>query len=265
MSQRSWSGLSVEELLFHARAGETGALEELFRQSQPKLAHWAEQRVSPDALGGNRPSDIVQESAFKAFQKFASFEGSSEGEWFAWLKKVVSSRVMDLARHAQSKMRDESKTLSMEETGEEGRDSQRSPSQVSSLQEEKRQLLAGLYQLPEDQREALSLFHLKSFSVAEVARSMGKSPDAVDSLMRRALKSLRKQMQGAPQETDSPEAVTARNAADVALLAYFRRREAGETVDLAAFCAEYPACADELRGLLHWLEQLAALRPPGHT
>ncbi|MFP2925010.1 sigma-70 family RNA polymerase sigma factor [Pyxidicoccus sp. 3LG] len=265
MSQRRWSEMSVEELLRHARAGEEGALEELFRQSQPKLAMWAARRVSPEMPGGTRPSDVVQESAIKAFQKFSSFEGHSEGEWMTWLKRVVFSRAEDLARQAQSQKRDESGHIALDAAEAEGAKApQRSPSQVTSYQEEWRQLLASFYQLPEDQREALSLFHLKELTVAEVARSMGKSEDAVGSLMQRGLRTLRKQMTGdaSVASEDAPEQVAARNAADAALLVYFRRREAGEDMDPAAFAAENPAATEELRGMLHWLERLRALRPP---
>ncbi|MFP2904318.1 sigma-70 family RNA polymerase sigma factor [Pyxidicoccus sp. 3LFB2] len=265
MSQRPWSELSVEELLVYARAGEAGALGELFRRAQPRLVRWAERRVSPETPGGNRPSDIVQEAELKAFQKFASFEGHSEGEWLAWLKSIVFSRAADLARQATSQKRDESGHLSLDAAeAEGGRAPQRSPSQFTSLQEDVRRLLSNLHQLPKEQCEALSLFHLKAFTVAEVARSMGRSEEAVGSLMQRGLRTLRAQMSGATSGSaeDSPEATAARNAADAALLVYLRRREAGETVDPDAFAAGYPACAEELRGMLHWLERLRELRPP---
>lgn len=265
MTLHSWSGMSVEELLVPARAGEEGALEELFRRAQPKLATWAEQRVSPGTPGGNRPSDIVQESAIKAFQKFATFKGQSEAEWLAWLRSVVFSRAADLARDAKTQKRDESGHLPLEAAGEEGgRAPQLSPSQVTSLQEDVRQLLSSLYLLPDEQREALSLFHLKEYSVAEVARSMGKSKDAVESLMQRGLRAIRKQMRGeeSTSDEDSPEAAAARNAADAALLVYIRRRRAGEAVDPNTFASEYPSCAEELRGMLHWLEQLRETCPP---
>ena len=265
MSQRPGSAGSVEELLVRARAGEAGALEELLRRAQPQLARWAARRVSSETPGGNRPSDIVQESAIKAFQKFSSFEGNSEGEWRAWLKRVVFSRAADLTRQASSQKRDESGHLSLDAAEAEGGSApRRSPSQFTSLQEEVRQLLSNVYRLPKEQCEALSLFHLKAFTVAEVARSMGKSEDAVGSLMQRGLRTLRKQMSGdasGPAE-ESPEAAAARNAADAALLVYLRRREMGEAVDPDAFAAGYPACAEELRGLLHWLERLRELRPP---
>ena len=48
-----------------------------------------------------------------------------------------------------------------------------------------------LSRLPDDQRMALELRHLRSLAVAEVAREMGRSTAAVGSLLYRRLKTLR--------------------------------------------------------------------------
>ncbi len=51
------------------------------------------------------------------------------------------------------------------------------------------------------------------------------------------------------------------DAAAEALLAYLQRRDAGKRVEPEVFIAEYPACAEELRAMLQWIERLQALRP----
>ncbi len=265
MSQPEWPALSVEELLARARAGEQGALEELFRRSQPQLSRWASQYTGADAPGGTRPSDVVQVSALRAFEKFQAFQGSSEGQWFAWLKRVVFSQAAQLAREALSQKRDDSGNLSLDTQEAEGTPaSQPSPSHISASQEEWRQVLAAFFQLTEGQREALSLFHLKGYPAAEVARRMGKSEAAVNSLVQRGAQALAERMAQvrSAEPGDSPEAVAVRNAADAALLVYFRRREAGDIPDPDTFAAEYPLCTEELRRMLHWLERLRALAPP---
>jgi RNA polymerase sigma-70 factor (ECF subfamily) len=55
------------------------------------------------------------------------------------------------------------------------------------------------------------------------------------------------------------------NEAAAALLAYMRRRDAGEQVDQAAFLLEHPHCAEELSAMLHWSERIRALRPSGNS
>jgi RNA polymerase sigma-70 factor (ECF subfamily) len=264
MGEQPLPELSVEELLRRARAGEDAALEELLRRYQSELGTWASQQASQGLPGGERPSDVVQESALRAFQKFSTFKGNSEGELLAWLKKVVRSQAVKLVREAKSQKRDDSGAVPLDTLEAQAVPApQRSPSQVTAHQEEWRQLMTRFHQLPDDQRDALSLFHLKDLPVAEVASRMGKTKTAVDSLMQRGLRTLRHQMAGGTGEEPegSPEEAAARNAVDAALLAYFRRCEAGERVDADVFAREYPACAEQLRGMLHWMERLRALRP----
>jgi RNA polymerase sigma-70 factor (ECF subfamily) len=153
-------------------------------------------------------------------------------------------------------------------------DPQPSPSQLTSREEQVRDLLKYLHQLPDAQREAMTLHLLESLTVKEVAAQMnlalkndGKdkeelTEDAVSGLIRRGVKTLKRRMSqeaSAEPEEDQNEAMS-QNMVDVTLLAYLRRRSAGEELDPDAFADSHPACAEELRGLLHWLEQLRALR-----
>ncbi|RYZ18057.1 MAG: sigma-70 family RNA polymerase sigma factor [Myxococcaceae bacterium] len=255
---------SIEDLIHRARMGEPGALEILLERCQPALEKWSSKEAGPGLPGGARASDVAQESSLRAFTKFATFHGQSEGEWTNWLRRIVSSRAVQFVRDAQAQKRDGGELLSLEEevppttvaTGQ-------SPSQISSQQEEWRRLLSNFYALPDDQRDALSLFHLKELTVAEVAARMERSPGAIESLMQRGLRALRARMKGVDEpDTAMPsEEAHVRNAVDAAVLLYFRRCAAGERVDPAAFAANHPECADELRGLLHWMEQLRAIKP----
>ncbi|RYZ13029.1 MAG: hypothetical protein EOO70_08850 [Myxococcaceae bacterium] len=62
-------------------------------------------------------------------------------------------------------------------------------------------------------------------------------------------------------ESVTPETRRIRNMADGVLAEYLRRREKGERVTLEALIREHPDCGDELRGLVHGMEQLKALWP----
>jgi RNA polymerase sigma-70 factor (ECF subfamily) len=66
-----------------------------------------------------------------------------------------------------------------------------SPSQHAERNEQLLQLSAALTQLPEDQRTAVELHHLKELPLADVAGYMSRSRGAVAQLVFRGLKKLR--------------------------------------------------------------------------
>ena len=264
MGAQVLSGLSIEELLRRARAGDEGAMEELFRRCRLRLAKWASKPAHRGQPGGARPSDVSQDAALRAFQHFSTFQGSTEAEWYTWLKKIFLNQATQLLRNARRKKREAPGTVPLDTPeAQEAPMSQKSPSQATAHQEEWRLLLANLFQLPEDQHKAIYLCHLKELPVAEVARLMGRTEASVASLVQRGLRTLRVRMvEGAGAEAGMPSSMAAAwNDAAAALLMYLRRRETGEDVDPAAFAAEHPGCADELRVMLHWIGRLQSLRP----
>jgi RNA polymerase sigma-70 factor (ECF subfamily) len=59
-------------------------------------------------------------------------------------------------------------------------------------------LAEALASLPEDQRQAVELRHLKSWSVAEIAEHMQRTPRAVARLLHRAMTHLRQRFEEPP-------------------------------------------------------------------
>lgn len=258
MDRDGGAGPSLNELIHRARAGDHDAIEALFARCQPVLERMAAQRLGRLPAGIARPSDIVQETALHAYKGFEGFKGSTEAEWFAWLQSIFWSRTRQSIRDARRKKREAASLVSMDTPeAAEAPSLEKSPSQVSALHEEWWQLLGHIHQLPDDQREAIWRCHLKELPVAEVARIMGRSPESVAGLLQRGLHTLRQRMAGkAPAPSD--------DAAE-ALLIYLRRRDRGEKVNMAAFVAEHPGCADELSAMLHWIERIQATKPAAAT
>ena len=65
------------------------------------------------------------------------------------------------------------------------------PPAIVRSDEETVRLAEALASLPEDQRTALELKHFHDQPVAEISRTMGKSPSAVAGLLFRGLRALR--------------------------------------------------------------------------
>ncbi|HYI01572.1 sigma-70 family RNA polymerase sigma factor [Hyalangium sp.] len=251
------SELSIEELIFRARAEEEGAIEELLRRCQPSL-EGASRHATRKRSGSVRPSDVSQEAAILAFQRFSTFKGSTKGELISWFKRIATRQASQLLRDEQRKKRGAPGTLPLDAAEAlEVPAPQRSPSQFTARKEEWYQLQKTLSQLPEDQCEALRLFYMEGMSVKEVSGHMERTEASVGSLLQRGLRALRDRMAEKPgTQGEGPSPV------DAAFRVYLRRREAGEVVDPDTFAAEFEDCTDELRELLHWMERLQALRQP---
>ena len=81
---------SFAERLVLARSGEQVALEELFTRWQPLLRLQARMLLGAELAARVDPADIVQEALAQAFENLDSFRGQTEGEWVAWVRRILA-------------------------------------------------------------------------------------------------------------------------------------------------------------------------------
>lgn len=132
--------------------------------------------------------DLLQEVRARVLRAGPSFEGRSEAEKESYVHKTIATVTREHVRSYDREKRQAARErpllagLVSDHT---------TPGSRAARNELLRLLADALSGLPEDQRRAVELKHLKGLSLADTALRMKKSPPAVAGLLRRGLNSLR--------------------------------------------------------------------------
>jgi RNA polymerase sigma-70 factor (ECF subfamily) len=177
-----------------------GALLEGFRDY---LALLARLQLAPRLRGKVDLSGVVQQTLLEAHQAMDRLSGMTAEQQAAWLRKALACNLADEVRKLGTAMRDVTRERSLEQAVEEssGRleawlaTDHSSPSEHAVRNEQLLRLAHALAQLPEDQRLAVELHHLRGWPVAEVARELSRTEGAAGALLARGLKKLRQLLQ----------------------------------------------------------------------
>jgi RNA polymerase sigma-70 factor (ECF subfamily) len=146
------------------------------------------------------PSDVVQETLLKAYERFAQFQGTTERELAAWLRQILVRHVIDVSRrYKATRVRQVGRERAMDEiVGQSSlalndflAASGLSPSQGAYQRELGVILADALAQLDDDHREVIMLRHLEGHDWTEIGRRMERSPKAAGMLWARALERIR--------------------------------------------------------------------------
>lgn len=149
-------------------------------------------------------SDLVQETYTAAIRDFAQFRGNSEQELLAWLRKIMANIGFNMNRRYETQRRDAQREADLAARLDQSAATLSrlishtpTPSQAAARRETTVILANQLAKLPEHYRDVLVLRHLRGMTIAEVATEIGRSLEATNSLLARALVKLRLLMKDA--------------------------------------------------------------------
>jgi RNA polymerase sigma-70 factor, ECF subfamily len=159
-------------------------------------------QLDPRLHGKLDASDVVQQTLLSAHKNREQFRGRTEAEFFGWLRQILANHLAGAVRRFGAGLRDVKRERSLDASLEESAArleiwlaaDHSSPSQRAMRHEMHLRLAEALGRLPEDQRQAIELHHLKGRTVAETSEAMGKTKMAVVGLLFRGLKKLRQHL-----------------------------------------------------------------------
>jgi RNA polymerase sigma-70 factor (ECF subfamily) len=193
------SGTDLCRLIERARREEPGALDRLFDSYRNYLRLLARTGLDASLRGKADPSDLVQDALLKAAQRFGQFRGTTDAELAGWLRQILARCLADFVRRYGTGGRHAGREQSLDQLLDRSSQAMErimaadgtSPSASAQRRDLGVVLSDALAGLSEEYREVLVLHHLEGLSWDEVARRMGRTPNAVRKLWTRALNQLR--------------------------------------------------------------------------
>src|SRR5262249_50925980 len=179
-------------------ADEDAGLLERFRAYLSLLARM---QLDPSLRGKIDLSGVVQQTLLEAHQAMDQLRQWDEPRQMAWLRRALANNLMDEVRKLGTAARDVGREYSLETELEQSSARleawlavEQSPAEQAIRNEQLLYLAEALERLPEDQRTAVELHHLKGLPLAEVAEVLHRSKGAVGTLLFRAMTRLRKDL-----------------------------------------------------------------------
>lgn len=167
-----------ETLILRARSGESGAIAELYRRYYESVFRYLYYRVGDQLTA----EDLTAEVFERMVRRLPRFQPRG-APFEAWLFRIARNLSVDYFRKMSKRQHtvlDERITANAE-----------SPERAASRSLASDQLLAALDTLTNAQREVIILRFLAEMPIAQVARVMGTTENAIKGLQRRGLVALR--------------------------------------------------------------------------
>jgi RNA polymerase sigma-70 factor (ECF subfamily) len=131
--------------------------------------------------------DLVQETWLKAWDRICTFRGTRVPELIKWLLAILKNTFIDKCRKGRFEL---SAPVNLENTI----GPTMTPSETVRLQERDTRVTAILAKLDRMTREIITLKHFEGLTFREIGEMLGKNPNSVASIYRRAMAGLKNKL-----------------------------------------------------------------------
>lgn len=179
-----------------ARRGEARAVDSLFARNLPPLVAFIRARAGKAIAARESAVDIAQSVFREVLEDVDRIELKGEGAFRNWLFMQATRKVLDRAKFHGRDRRDIGKEIAIPEAGPAADAllacyaSIATPSQHAVAKEELGRFEAAVQDLPEAQRDAVTMSRLMNLSYEQIAQQMGTTEAAVRGLVARGLAAL---------------------------------------------------------------------------
>ena len=191
---------TVRLLIDQIRDGNDSARSELINQIQSYVGLMADHNLDKAVRAHIAPSDIVQQTMIKMVNGIDNFKGESTPEFFGWLNKIIRNEAFKARRDLTRQKRDFRRQQSLGQARDDSRmnldleEQQLTPQSNAMAKERVEVFHKALNGLTEDYATVIRLRNLENLSIAEIAKKMGRTKDAVNRLWYRAVLKFEKEL-----------------------------------------------------------------------
>ncbi len=178
--------MSAEETLRalrSAREGDIAAREALLARIRPRVVLWCAARMSVSLRARVEPEDLAQDILLGVHGRLDAFDGDTPAAFYGWVFRIAENRIRDAVDHFGAARRRPVELPSPAHAT--------TPSEAAGRSEIVTRVRNAVMLLPDDHRDVVRMRLLEAREVADVAREMGRSANAVRVLYCRALRELR--------------------------------------------------------------------------
>lgn len=187
----------LKQCLLAAKSGDKAAMGRVLDHYRDYLRLLARNELDHQIQARVDPSDIVQQTMLEAQQDLANFRGEHSGELAAWLRQILMHNLhQTYDEHLQAQKRSVRREQAVVDPvdGKQRMDwldgELTTPSQAAIRNERTVLLAQAIEALPDDQREAVRMRHLKGFSLGQIAAKLDRSETAAAGLLKRGMRRL---------------------------------------------------------------------------